>query len=236
MSEQTVNPIDAAIAKAKEQAAQSAGQPAIDAHKLPATAQGGSSVAAYAPAKALTMDDLSGGMNVDNYLKVKDSGLTVGTSTDFFDSFRAVVDTSKIQVFESIRFGKPNPSYLKTYDMQTCTSGGTWAAALERAHKVEPEARPYKGIDIIMQPLEDIKGLRGAELAKRGEKLGHSTSVTNRGHAQDFRDALVKAGLLGQKVEVEVGYEAKVKGSNKWGVVTFKLIGPSTEEFIDETE
>lgn len=223
--------IDQAIAAAVA-AAQSAPQ-------VPATtAQAGVPAAAPARGTPLTLADFSvGSMVVEDWLKVKAFGLLVGTNSDLIKSIDVMIDPTQIQVCNAIKFGNNPTIYLKTYDEVSCTTGGTWPAAVARAQAADPKARPYKSADIPMTLLNDIVVADGKStkvLVEAGKILGHSLSTTNRGHFQIFLKELADAGLLTSPVVVTLGYEHKKKGTNEWGLVTFKLVGAyEAEETAD---
>lgn len=183
-------------------------------------------VANYAPAKAPSLDDLgAGAMNVDGYLKVKEFGLLIDAKPNLLDSVNVTIDMNEMQAFTGLRYGDP-VTYVKTYDGVTAASGGTWNEALERARRVKPDVRPYMGADIQMTLTEDAKDAKGAIVATAGTRLGHSTSVTNRAEVAAFIKAVKDKGYAGQTVQAKLGFKpmSNPKGQ-KWGIVTFELIG-----------
>ena len=230
MSSSNVNPVDAAIAAANAKAEATPDQAPIEMTQLPATASGGSSVAAYVPVQAPSLDTLSqGSMNVDNWLKVKEFGLLVDNKTDLIEKIKVRIDfgANEVQPFTGIRFGNP-VQYLKTYDGVACATGGTWNEAVRRANAVDPGARPYMGAGIQMSLLEDAKSAKGATVAEAGVRLGHSTSITNRNTLAEFIQEVKKAGLINQAVEAEIGFKKMTNSKGQsWGILTFTLLGAS---------
>lgn len=222
------NPVDKAMREAEAQAAQADEQTAQPGTEIQAvqTGQHGQ-VQTYAPAAPPSLDSLSqGSMNVDSWLKVNEFGLTVDNKDDLIDSVKVVIDFAEVSPFEGVRFGNP-PTYLKTYDGQTCSTGGTWTEALQKAQSMDSKCRPYKGADVPMTLLEDAKEAKeGKVIAEAGVRLGHSTSITNRAAFSDFYEEAKKQGLENGAVEVEIT-QKKMTNSNgqKWGILIFKLLG-----------
>jgi hypothetical protein len=227
----TTNSVDAAIAAAKQRQADQANLPANTSAPVP----GASTAVAPAGARPqkLTLAALqTGGLQVDEFLKVNAFGLIFGKfAQTLLKEVTVDIDMSKVQVTESIKFGNP-AQYLKTYDGGTCATGGTWAQAVERAQKADPKARTYPSADITMVLAAPVSVGAGAE-AKTfpvGTKLGHSLSTTNRTNFTDLMDKMAQAGFEeGASVRVSLGHEYRNKGSNTWGLVTFTLIGRSAD-------
>ena len=170
-------------------------------------------------------------MTVDGWLKVKEFGLLIG------DKVGKLVKTIKVKLntaeggdfraFEGVRFGNP-PQYLKTYDGINEASGGTWAEALRKAQLVEPTNQSYRGADLQMEVIEDVKHDDGTLLAETGMRLGHSTAVTNRPQVADLVKQLKEMNLMGKTVDMEVGFIPKSnKNGQTWGLLTFKVLGES---------
>ena len=225
------NPVDAAIAAANQKAQeQTATQPAaaqtID--MVPATTnQSANAPTQYVQPQTMSLDDLeNSGMSVDDWLKVKEHGLLLGSkATDLIKTIKVRINDDEITPFTGLRVGNP-PTYFKTYDQATEARGGSWAEAKRKAALINPAASEYIGADIQMTLIEDIKNSDGAVLAEAGTRLGHSTSVTNKAELVDFLKSRTKAGLKGQDVLVEVGFKRRTNtAGNVWGTLTFKLLG-----------
>lgn len=211
----SVNPVDAALAAAKAQAAQT-----------PAPVAQGGAVSNYEPARRFTTDDLSGsGLNPDIYVSIDKHGLAFKGKDGLVDSVEVAIDTVKgIHIFEALRFGDP-VQYLKTYDGVRCEQGGSWEAAVKRAQIADPKARPYQGGDLAMEVLEDTKNTKGAVILEKGTVLGLSTSVTARANLKAFTDAYKAAGLEGKVVLVKLSVEQKSNAKGAWGLPVFTLLG-----------
>lgn len=217
------NAIDKAIAEAEAQAANKKAGQTVDL--VPAANTQGN-IQAYAPPKAPSLDDLmTGSMNVDGYIKVKENTLLIDNKPNLIEKVKVIIDLTEVQAFTGVKFGNP-VVYLKTYDGITAASGGSWADALAKAQRVDAGVRPYMGADIPMELAEDATDLKGAKVADKGTRLGHSTSTTNRNELASFLKAAKEAGLEGQRVLVELGYKRMTNPKGQaWGILTFSLLG-----------
>lgn len=222
--------IQEAMARAQEAAAQQvASAPAASTSTDVAVAQSqGGAVANVAPQQPMTMESLmSGSINVDLWLKVKEFGLLVGDKSDLVPSIKAIIDMTEGSGFvvkKSIKAGNP-VQYWSTYDGVGCDKGGSWTDAIAKARSIDPKASEYRAVDVPMIVLEEVKGASGV-LAEAGKTLGYSTSTTNWREWETFYKSVVMAGLLGKRVEVVVGFKPMSnKNNNKWGVMTWTLVG-----------
>ena len=213
------NPIDAAI-NAASQEAEKANVPATQ--QVPAEAPMG----AGAP---MSLDDfVVGQMNVEGYLKVDRHGLHLDSNDESkMESVDVVIDPNEVQITECIKFGNP-PTYRKTLDRRTSTSGGTWQEAIREAQAADPKAKPYKSADIPMELINEIDA--GGSTYEAGTRVGHSLSTTNGGEFQTFLRDLNNAGLRNEPVKVRVSYKRKSNQKYKWAVVTFQLLGSASEQ------
>lgn len=222
--------INDAIAKAQAAANAAAGQ---QSNAVATVSQGSTAVAtAPVPGKALSMETLAtGSINVDQWVKVKEFGLLIGDN-------KALIDTMKVSISMidgrgfvpklSIKAGNP-AQYWSTTDGTTCPGVGTWDQAQQKALSLDPKARSYRSVDLPMTLLEPAIS-KGVEIAKVGTILGHTTSTTNWKNWEQFYKDVADAGLMGQTVQVELGFEPKTnKAGNNWGVVSFKLLGAVEE-------
>jgi hypothetical protein len=216
-----MNAIQTAIAEAQKAAATiPAGLPAVPE-------VGNTAVAAYqGPGRALTLDDMMvGNFRVDAYLKVNQFGMQIGNNQALFQTpFELGLDMSEIAYNQTVKFGNP-VVYLKSYDLVSCATGGSWAAAIERAQRIDPKARPYRSADLPFVVLTDIKAPDGTVILEAGKRLGHSVSTTGWNSFDDLVKKLRKEGnivdIARANLKVKVGFEAKSNPSGKWGVLLF---------------
>lgn len=223
--------INDAIAKAQAAANAAAGQQTSTAVALsPDTSSAVATVPT--PGKALSMETLAtGSINVDQWVKVKEFGLLIGDNKALIDTMKVSINMVDGRGFVpklSIKAGNP-AQYWSTTDGTTCPGVGTWEQAQQKALSLDPKARSYRAVDLPMTLLEPAIS-KGVEIAKVGTILGHTTSTTNWKNWEQFYKDVADAGLMGQTVEVELGFEAKTnKNNNTWGVITFKLLGALEE-------
>lgn len=226
---QKTNSVDDVIAQARA-AAEAKRQQGGDL-----TVQNGGLPANAAPARPMTLDDLSGSaMNVDTFLKVNEHGLEIKAKdtpvSGLIESVVVSIDVKKgIQVFEGIKYGNP-AVYAKTYDNARAVSGGSWADAVRKAQLADPKASTYMGADITMTLEADAVTMKGEVAAKAGSSLGHSTSTTNKIAFKKLVDDITAAGLREGVVLVKITAERRTnKAGNVWGILNFELLGEKPE-------
>lgn len=227
-----MDPIQAAIAAAKaaaEATMQAAGGTAV----VPAGSTAVAPAAPVAPGKPLTMSDLAAGsINVDKWIKVKEFGILIGDNATLLESIQCTIDMTEGVGFvpkKSIKAGNP-AQYFSTIDGVTCTSGGSWDAACEKARSLQPTAREYRCVDLPFTLDENAVDGKGNVVAEAGTRLGHTTATTNWANWEGFYREVSAAGLLGTTVLVKVGFQARSnKNGNRWGVLTFELLGEAGE-------
>lgn len=246
---QTVDPIAEAIAKAQAAAAdavraQMAAQAAAATAPI-ATQTAANAVATYSapppPTPAvmpqrgapLSMQDMIGGIVVDEWIGVSEDGFKIGKDKALFIGEIIVeIDLANVALSYCIKFGNP-AIYYKTYDRFTCASGGSWADAVVKANRVDPTAREYRSADVPMVNI--IPLVKGTTmLVDAGKVLGNSLSTTNWNNWQQFAGAVQRAysgvplapnGLPAIVVKAKLSAERRQnKAGNIWGVIKFELV------------
>lgn len=235
--------IQQAMARASEaaaaQVAAAPGAASTSTDVAVASQQGGAVGMPAVPATPMTMESLmSGSINVDLWLKVKEFGLLIGDKSDLVPELKVVMDMTEGKGFvvkKSIKAGNP-VQYWSTYDGVGCDKGGSWTEACAKARAIDPKASEYRSVDVPMVLLEAVTNVKGdVTLAEAGKTLGYSTSTTNWREWESFYKEVVHAGLLGKQVEVTVGFKPmQNKANNKWGVMTWALVGEATQEETGE--
>lgn len=229
-----MNAIDQAVEAAKAAAAAQAAASAPTTNAVATQAPAGTSMNTYsAPAPKLSMATVStGAMTVDAWLKPKEFGLLVGDCPDLFKSCMCSIDMTDGKGFvvkKGIKAGNP-AQYWYTTDGVTCTTGGSWEAAVMKAKQISPAAYEYRCVDLPFTLLEDIV-IEGKVVQKAGSKLGYTTSTTNWKNWEEFFSACADAGIKDEPVKVKLGYERREnKAKNIWGVITFDFQGSMAEE------
>lgn len=232
--------VDNAIKLAQAKAAETQ-----ETKNLPAeTAQTGTAVGQpmQAMPRSFSSSDMSVGMmSVDAYLQVANTGMSVKGKQGVIYEAEVLIDFNKVSYNETIKYGQNPVTYKKTYDGVMTTDGIAWAKACEDARRVDPKAAPYKSADLPMTVLKDLVVTLGAgkteTVAAAGDILGHSLSTTNRANfaalVADMKAKGLSAdhqnGIGGSRVIVKLTHEPKEKGTNKWGLLKFELIGDADE-------
>jgi len=213
--------IQAAMEKAKEAAQNTA---------VATTGQAGTPAL---PGKKLSMDDMTGGLSVDKWIKVTTHGMTLGDSSSLitaamkckFDATSGVGFLPKL----SIKAGNP-ASYASSYDGQVSDKGGSWADAIQKMQQIDPKAQPYRSADLPFITLEPVKAIDGTIVAEAGVKLGNSLSTTNWRTFEELWREIQHKGFEGKMIEVNVGFKSMSNSKgNKWGILTFELVGEHVE-------
>lgn len=214
--------VTAAIQAAKAAAAQMVQEEkdtAIVAH-----VSGGVATPMMKPSMAMAMASSSLIPKTAPYLKVNEFGLLIGkTDKKFKESFKARLLLQEDRGFQlkwTLRYGNP-AQYLSTYDGLVCDKGGSWADAQAKVRAIDPKAEPYISADILVELAEDVE-VTGSKIDS-GTKLAINLSKTNFSEWQDFFTAASEAGVMGQEVDVTIGFRDVHWNGNDWGVITFTL-------------
>lgn len=186
---------------------------------------------AYVAPRLKTFDDLnSGGLNVDEFIKVDEHGFQSKKPDrkGLVPKIKVAIDTRNgvgIQVFEGAVYGTNPYTYIKTYDGVREAKGGLWQEALNKAMIVNPQLRTYHAADISMTVLEDTLGHTGTKVFDKGANIGYSTPVTNKALLKSFLADVEKLSLTDKVVDVEIVAIPKSNAKGTWGVVEFKVLG-----------
>jgi hypothetical protein len=229
--------IQQAVEAAKQAAAAAAATQTPAQNAVVPAAPGNMAMSApVKPGPKLTMDTvMTGQLNVDAWLKVKEFGLLVGDKSDLFKSCVCSIDMTDGKGFvvkKGIKAGNP-AQYWYTTDGVTCVQGGSWEAAIMKAKSIDQKAYEYRCVDLPFVLLEDIV-LDGKVLMAAGAKLGYTTSTTNWKNWEVFYEDCLEKGFMDELVQVKVGFEPRNNGKNKWGVMTFELQGSMAEMTASE--
>lgn len=216
-----------AMAAAKEAAANT---PAVQEETagLPATTDYGTSLDSF----------LSGNMQVDSWLQVKDAGLRLNREDKaFVTEFEADLDVSSIQLFMGLRaeFAGNQVEYRQSFDGgKTTTQGENFALLLRQWNDTaaKPPGRAYRGANMSLVLTEDVK--QGKTTIPAGSRIGYTTSVTGFYPFQELLKKLAADGLLtdagggrmqGDLVRVRCTHETKTNSNNQdYGIVNFEVL------------
>lgn len=164
---------------------------------------------------------------VDHWLKSKEAGFLVGLDTDNYVKTIPDVEItlSNVFLYYGLRYGSNPVNYHKSADRVTdLNSGESWPQLIERAKQLDSKVRgDYPCADITMTCTKDLV-VDGTTLAKAGDVLGYTTSVTGFSEFVKFAKAVKgqDPSLESQPVVVDIKCEKRHKaGVNPWGVLTF---------------
>lgn len=172
-----------------------------------------------------TLDSIadSAGIQVDEYLTVKDTGFRLGDAkSKLFNTAKVRIDMSEVQPILSVRANKAgNTTFIKSYDGVMTSQGQSFeqaTAQLRNSHdKVDG---PYQTVEI---PAELIEAAGGQDA---GTRIGITPAITGVKFWTKFYNELRRQNLTGAVVEVEIVHTPQSnRHGNEWGVVTFNLVG-----------
>ncbi len=206
-------------------------QDAIDAAKktagetLPSTQNQNTAVSTPVSRGApLALDDMLGGtISVDAWIKVSEFGLQIGTDRTLFESLPVTLDMSAIAYNYQVRYGNP-VTYIKSYDRQVDSRGGSWVQAIAKAQKIDQKASEYRSADIPFVLREDIKSKDGKTvIITKGSTVGHSLSITGWKSFGEFVNKLKKDGIDPNNavVDLDLSFTVRTNSSGTWGVLAF---------------
>lgn len=162
---------------------------------------------------------------VETWIKVSEFGINIGADRQpLFSELKVKVlmaENEGFYVKHSIK--TQSGEYYSCYDGTSCDRGGLFSDAVARVQRMEPNQKVYAAADIIFVLAEDVK-LKDKTLPA-GTKLGHTTSMSNWQNWAEFYRDVVKAGRLGEEVDMILGFDAVTskKNGKTWGVLNFKL-------------
>lgn len=212
----------------------------------PSAASVATQVGARQPGRKLTMSSIQeerGTMVTDYYISVDENGIKVKFSDEdpkailsnkIIPQMFGFIDFSAIAFGYGVRYQDHTGSitYARTYDGVKTTDGTNWTTAIATAKSVDPKNRgEYPFVDVIVELTQPAISLDGAVVLPAGVKVGFSTSPTVWKAWQTFYSQALQAGLivendLGEpsgEVDLILGFVAKSKDKNNWGVWKFAI-------------
>lgn len=192
----------------------------------------------YAPANSNlakpSMDDFidGGGMDVDEYFRVKAEGFKVGdTMQGLIDELEVEVDLTEVTPIYSARFESGgNTVFIKSYDGVSTPDGKNFQAEVDRLTRINQKSSGiYQTAEIpctLLANLEDPK--KGSSVVIHADtRIGLTPSVTGFKPFQSFMKRLrgTNPDALRGAVKVKLVHEKKTnRNNNEWGVLNFELI------------
>lgn len=225
----TASALNDVIAQAETAAATA--NPA-DAHAMPVPV----SVPQAANNNALvkpSMDDFldSGGMDVDDYLRVKPEGFRIGDSMQgLLEEMIVEIDISEVVPIYSFRCELAGTTkFIKSYDGVTTADAKNFQLEVERlTRQGEKPSGVYQTFEIPMELVDDVADpKKGSTLVIHGEtRVGYTPSVTAAKAYKSFAKRLRNEdpSLLTKTLKVRVSHEKRTKGQYEWGILNFERI------------
>ncbi|WP_454287294.1 hypothetical protein [Rhizobium arsenicireducens] len=217
------------IAEAIAQAQAAAAAMPAQVTNTPAVQQNtGTAVGApTAPGAPLGIDDmLSGGVQVDHWLKLSAYGIAIGDKTKPLDDLDVYLNMNEIAYCFQIKYQLNGSAvYHRSYDRTSDAAGGSWMATIQKAQSIDPKAFEYRSAEIPLIAAVDVMGKDGKTVAvKAGETLGLTLSTTGWKPFQTLIRDMTRAGLdvRDGTVKMKLGFEVKQKtGVNDWAIPSF---------------
>lgn len=165
----------------------------------------------------------SAGIQVDEYLTVKDTGFRLGDAkAKLFTTAKVRINLNEVAPISAIRATRGgNTTFIKSYDGVTTSQGQSFALAESNARSVSDKVDgPYQSAEIPATLLDETGG------SKAGTRIGITPSITGVKFFTKFYNELRQAGLENSIVDVTINHSLQTnKNGNEWGVVEFELIG-----------
>jgi hypothetical protein len=174
-----------------------------------------------------SLDDfLSGGMQVDAWVQVKDGGIRLNRDEKaYIEEFEAELDLNTVQLFHGVRaeFAGNKVEYAKSF-ASVC--------AHYKANSVKP-ANPYRGADMVLVLTKDV--VQGKTTIPAGTRIGYTTPITGFAPFQTLLKGLAAEGKLtdagggrltptGENPTVKLVHERRTNDQNQdYGVLLMEL-------------
>lgn len=180
---------------------------------------------AVAPYSPPTRPSLAGmadsvGIQVDEYLTVKDTGFRLGDAkSKLFDRAKVRIDMSEVVPISAIRATRNgNTTFIKSYDGVSTSQGQSFQQAeanLRSTH--EKVDGPYQTAEIPAVLQEDVGAV------KAGTRIGITPAITGVKFFTKLYNELRRDGLEASIIDVEIVHSPQTnKNGNEWGVVAFE--------------
>lgn len=181
-----------------------------------------------------TMDDFidSGGMDVDEYFRIKAEGFKIGdTMQGLIDELIVDINLSEVTPIYSARFESGgNTTFIKSYDGASTPDGKAFQAEVDRLTRLNQKASGiYQTAEIPCALVDEVADPKpkSSVVIEAGARVGLTPSVTGFKPFQSFMRRLRESSpeLLGTTIKVKLVHEKKTnRNNNEWGVLNFELV------------
>jgi hypothetical protein len=168
----------------------------------------------------------SAGIQVDQFLTIKDTGFRLGDSKTLFNEATVRINMNEVVPIVSLRANRGgSTTFIKSYDGVTTSQGQSFALAESNLRNTHDKVDgPYQTAEIPATLLADVAG------GKKGETIGVTPPITGVKFFTKFYKELQEKNLENATVDVKLIHTPQTnKNGNEWGVVTFELIGEASE-------
>lgn len=217
--------LDNVMAQAEEAAANAAPVPL----PVPANTNVAGPVGLVKPDMDSFLD--SGGMDVDEYFRVKPDGFRIGDDMGgLIDELLVEIDLSEVTPIYSFRCEVGGQTkFIKSYDGAITSDNKPFQAEVDRLTRVgEKPSGIYQSSEIPVTLLEDLNDpKKGSSVSfEAGTRVGYTPSVTAFKPFQSFMRKIRSSNpeLLQATVKVKLTHVKRTKGSYEWGVLNFELV------------
>jgi hypothetical protein len=222
-----MNSIQAAMDQAKVAAA-NAVVGAAQANVPAATSAPSSTALAPVAAQRLNLADIAttARTKVDHYLKVDKYGMTVGKSPQNpLDEIKVTLNVSEASFFWSLRVDQV---YKRSNDrVSEDATGQPWPVVVAQGQRADPKCKgDYKAAEIPMTLAQDVTDKAGNVIAKAGDMIGYTTSITGFEPFQQLVAAAFKTGNDNVTLSGTLKHKYMSRDRNEWGVIQFENFEP----------
>lgn len=175
----------------------------------------------YPSAQPLTMDGLVDQSGIDAWITVTKFGFAIGGGDEICRAVTAELDLTLVRPCLAIK--TDTPSYYRTYDGITSTTGLPWDRVVAHVQQSFPEIRTYRSADIPLRLTADLI-LGSGLVAPAGAVLGLSLSTTAWKIWEAFYRRLRLQKLQEAVLLVKVTHDKRSNGVHEWGVPSFEQL------------
>jgi hypothetical protein len=180
-----------------------------------------------------SMDDFldSGGMDVDEYLRVKPEGFRIGdTMQGLLEEMIVDIDLSEVVPIYSFRCEIGGQTkFIKSYDGVTTSDAKNWDLEVQRlTRQGEKPSGVYQTFEIPFELVDDVADpkAKSTVVINAETRVGYTPSVTAAKAYKSFAKRLRNEdpALLGRTLRVKLTHEKRTKGSFEWGIINFDRV------------
>lgn len=167
-------------------------------------------------------------ISVDATLKIKSGSLMVNGKEVVKLPFRAKLLVGESKFKKSIKVNQNGSvQYFSTYGGGIATNGMPWMQVVAQCKAMDSTAYEYDSADLCFELIDELKGLDGAVVAGKGQRIGYTTASTNKSELVKFKNTCMERGLnlATAEVEVKVGFKLNSNKNNQsWTTITLEVL------------